>query len=250
MLSDAQNTGREATIRLRSAKLGIALAIALSFVATLPAFAHATDYLKRSGESLSLNFHDAPLKVVLERLQRDAQITVSVPPSLLDRKVTINITDTKIDPALETLFKSAALNNFAIVHEPGPKERIRVVLVEDGKGGATVRQAATEPSVETGVREGTPFTPEMRAMMTPPPAVPNDASVPDPNAPVQLVNGNGDMAPGQAPLPPFVPAATQPGPPPGADLPHSPPSGIPGVEGQPITPEVRHMLSVPGASAQ
>ena len=249
MLSDAQNTGREATIRPRSAKLGIALAIALSFVATLPAFARANDYLKRSGELLSLNFHDAPLKVVLERLQHDAQITVKVPPSLLDRKVTVNITDTKIDPALETLFKSAALNNFAIVHEPGNKERITVVLVEDGKGGAGKLQAAADPS-ERGVREGAPFTPEMRVMMTPPPAISNDGGLPDSPTVASVASANGDLAPGQESIPPFVPAATQPGPPPSAELPHSPPSGVPGVEGQPITPEMRQMLSVPGASAQ
>jgi len=247
MLSDAQNIGRAAKSLLRSAKLIIAVAIALSLVGTLAAFAHDGDYLRRHGELLSLSFHDAPLKAVLERLQRDAQITVSVPPSLLDRKVTVNIANTKIDDALETLFKSAALNNFAIVHEPGTKERIRVVLLEDGKGGVGKLQAAAEPS-EAGVREGAPFTPEMRVMMTPPPAISNDGGLPDPPTVTSVASANGDLAPGQESIPPFVPAATQPGPPPGAELPHSPPSGIPGVEGQPITPEMRQMLSVPGPS--
>jgi hypothetical protein len=94
----------------------LGLVTILALVTTTPFAAGAAGSVVRKGSRLSLNFHDTALKGVLQQLQRDAQITVKVPPSLLDRTVTVKLQNMEIDPALETLFKSASLDNFAIVH--------------------------------------------------------------------------------------------------------------------------------------
>lgn len=248
MSSATASAAREAKDHpLWTAKLSGAVAVAVLVIVTmLPIAARAGDYVIRNGQQLSLSFHETPLKLILERLQRDAQITVKVPSSRLDRKVTVNINSVPIDAALATLFKSAALNNFAVVHEPGTKAHITVVIVEEGKGSPTVK-AAADPAEGEGVSEGVPMTAEMRAMLIPPAGGPNDPRLIDPDSTV--VTASGDFSAAQQAIPAFVPAAVEAAPPSAADLPHAPPSGVPGVEGQPITTAMRHMLSVPAASS-
>lgn len=227
---------------------GAIMAVVLVTLALSPIAARAGDYVVRSGQRLSLNFHEAPLKTVLERLQHDADITVKVPHGLLNRKVTVSLNNIEIDAALATLFRSAALNKFAIVHEPGVKAHVTVVLVEEGKGGPPTLQAAAEPPEAQPVSEGAPITPEMRAMLVPPEGTPNDPRLLDLDSTV--VTASEDFAAAQRAIPAFVPAATEPAPPPAADLPHSPSSRVPGVEGEPITAGMRQSLSVPSASSR
>ena len=136
----------------------LGLVTILALVATTPFAAGAAGSVVRNGSRLSLNFHDIALKGVLQQLQRDAQITVKVPPSLLDRTVTVKLQNMEIDPALETLFKSAALDNFAIVHEPGAHGRITVVLVEAGKGTVASPALVLPTAQNAGVSETPPAT--------------------------------------------------------------------------------------------
>ncbi|MGO9453013.1 MAG: hypothetical protein ACLQDV_18545 [Candidatus Binataceae bacterium] len=225
------------------------VAVLVVIIALPPVAACAGDYVVRRGQELSLSFHGAPLKTVLERLQRDAQITVTVPQGLLDRKVSVNLSNVATDAALATLFRSAALNNFAIVHEPGMKAHITVVLLEDGKDRPTLPAAAEAEVAEgAGVSEGAPITPEMRAMLIPPPGAPNDPRLLDPDSTV--VVASEDFAAAQQAIPAFVPAATEPAPPPAADLPHEPMSRVPGVEGEPMTTAMRQRLSIPSVSSR
>src|SRR5579872_5107288 len=88
-------------------KRAVSMAL-LAIVTLLPVAARAGDYVARNGQLLSLNFQDEPLKLILERLQQDGQITVKIAPSLWDRKVTVKISNMAVDAALASLFKSAA----------------------------------------------------------------------------------------------------------------------------------------------
>ena len=231
--------------RFGAAHLPCAITVAvLVMITMLPVSVRAADFVARHGQRLSLSFHELPLKRVIQRLQLDAQITVKAPPSLLERKVTVSISNMAVDQALATLFKSAALNNFAIVHEAGTKAHITVVLAEDGKSVASAR--AAEPTEGESVSEGAPITPEMRAALSPPAGSADDPRLLDPDS--TEVTASGDYAAAKEAVPAFVPAATEPAPPDGADLPHGAGPSAPGVEGAPITNEMRHMLTVPGAS--
>jgi hypothetical protein len=241
----------------------LGLAILPILIALAPMGSAADSTVIRNGSRLSLSFHDTELKVVLQQLQRDAKITVTIPPTLMNRSVTVKVQNMEIDLALETLFKSAALRNFAIVHEPGVQGRIKVVMLEEGKGHSVPSsQASTkEPAVEQPVVEATPPTtaPVQNAPV-------QDASDPmsgvrwtgkapdsDPNAPPpqtipQLPQFAAEQASGESgPQEMAVPASAVP--PAMANLPPEPgPQHPGGPEGAPFTPQMRAAMGFPPAS--
>jgi len=221
---------------------------------SLPAVGADPDVV-RNGQRLSLNFHDTALKVVLQQLQRDAKITVNLPPALLNRNVTVKLQNMEIDPALETLFKSAALRNFAIVHEPGAQGHITVVMVEDGKGGVVPPpQASAEESLSEppSAADSVPATndPMIGARWAPAKVSDSDPDAPPPETIPQLPQFAAEEASGPSPAQEMaIPASGLP--PAMANLPPGPGPKYPGGPvGSPLTPQMRAAMSFPPASKQ
>jgi hypothetical protein len=231
----------------------LGLVTILALVTTTPFAAGAAGSVVRKGSRLSLNFHDTALKGVLQQLQRDAQITVKVPPSLLDRTVTVKLRNMEIDPALETLFKSASLDNFAIVHEPGAHGRITVVLVEAGKGTVASPARVLPTEQNAGVSETpSPATEDSENAIKASrgvrwlPAKAASGAAEDDEAPAPIADSGGDFGTsGMQEMP--VPASAVP--PSMINLPPEPGPAVPGApEGAPLTPQMRAAMGFPLSS--
>jgi hypothetical protein len=232
------------------------LAIFLVLVTIGPSMGASESGVVRSGQRLSLNFHDTTLEVVLQQLQRDARITVRIPSVLMDRKVTVKLQNMEIDPALETLFKSASLRNFAVVHEPGAQGHITVIMVEDGKGvaipppQASAEESASEPAQPRGDSIGIANDPMMGARWTSAKISDSDSGAPPQETIPQLPQFAAEEASGPSPAQEMaIPASGLP--PAMANLPPEPGPKYPGgPEGSPLTPQMRAAMAFPPASKQ
>jgi hypothetical protein len=161
---------------LKLAKRSASLAILLAFVVSLPTIARADGNVIRNGRRLSVDFHEVPLGRVAELLKRAARITIRLPASLRDRKVTASFRDLEIGAAMEKLLKSASLKSSATVYSPGPQGQVTIVVVEAGVSGAQGKPAreTDSPAVPTTdpaiAHDGESLTPQMRRMLSPAPA--------------------------------------------------------------------------------
>ena len=236
----------------------LGLIILLMHVTLVPSAVGSQGIVSRKGQKLSLDFHDTRLKTVLEQLRSDAKISVDIPTRVLDRKVTVKVQDMDVDPALETLFKSASLRSFAIVHEPGSQGHIRVILVEEGKTKAQPVAKESSSLDDEPAAEASPRAAE--ALPRPSPGAADDPArgarwlgaqpSDDPNAPppetipalpqFAAEEASGPSGPQEMAVPESaVPPAMR-------NLPPEPGPAYPGApEGSPFTPQMRAAMGFP-----
>jgi hypothetical protein len=160
-------------------RIGITAKLALSVFAGIlliaafrPAAALADDYVIRKGDRLSADFHSTPLHLIQRLLDRDAHISMRVPDCVRDRTVSVSFHDLKIDSAIDMLLRDASLDSHASVYGPAPEHKITVIVIESSKIGrvVAVHSSVSGGRVATPPSEGHPLTPDMRRMLSPPPA--------------------------------------------------------------------------------
>lgn len=227
------------------------------WVASISPAAAAQANVLRHGQRLSLNFRDTTLKGVLQELDRDANISVKIPPALrrqalLDRKVTISLHNVEIGLALQSLFNSISMRNFAIVYQPGAQGRVTVVLAEEGKGGAapSSRESADEspalspPAAAPAPEADAPATTDTMAGARWPSAN-SDPNAPTPATIPQLPQFADEEASGPS-GPQEMPEPVSGVPPAMRNLPPEPGPAYPGgPEGSPFTPQMRANMGFP-----